>query len=262
VDNFEWYIYPLVIAAGFGAGFINTLAGSGSLITLSLMLFMGIPANVANGTNRVGVLFQGLTSVEGFRRKKALDMRRGLILSIPATIGSVVGAQIAVDLNEAVMDRTIGVLMLVMLIVILVQPNRWLKGRPEAIKERPGAIELLVLFLIGIYGGFIQAGVGIFLLAGLVLGIGYGLVNANALKVLIVFVFTIFALIVFVINGQVLWGIGILLAIGNALGGWVAAHMAVERGAGFVRWVLILVVAVAAIRQLGLFDLIGRIFAG
>jgi len=119
-----------------------------------------------------------------------------------------------------------------------------------------------VLFLIGIYGGFIQAGVGIFLLAGLVLGIGYGLVNANALKVLIVFVFTIFALIVFVINGQVLWGIGILLAIGNALGGWVAAHMAVERGAGFVRWVLILVVAVAAIRQLGLFDLIGRIFAG
>jgi len=260
VDNIEWYLYPLVVLAGFGAGFVNTLAGSGSLITLSLMLFMGIPANVANGTNRVGVLFQGLTSVEGFRRRKALDMRRGLILSIPATIGSVVGALIAVDLNETVMNRTIGVLMLVMLVVILVRPNRWLRTHSESIKDRPGPLEWVILFACGVYGGFIQAGVGIFLLAGLVLGVGYGLVNANGLKVFIVFVFTIFALIVFVINDQVLWGVGILLAIGNALGGWVAAHMAVDRGAEFVRWVLIVVVAVAASRQLGLLDLILGLF--
>ena len=260
MENIEWYMYPLIVIAGFGAGFINTLAGSGSLITISLMLFMGIPAHLANGTNRVGVLFQTLTSTLSFRQEKALDMRGGLILSIPASIGSILGAQIAVDLNETVLDRTIGVLMLAMLVVILVRPNRWLQGRTEEIQEKPGIKQILVMFIIGIYGGFIQAGVGIFLLAGLVLSVGYGLVSANAVKTLIVLVFTAFALAVFIINDQVLWGIGLLLALGNALGGWAAAKMAVKQGAGFVRWLLIIVVFIAAMRQLGVFDLIGGLF--
>jgi len=118
----------------------------------------------------------------------------------------------------------------------------------------------VLFFAIGIYGGFIQAGVGIFLLAGLVLSVGYNLVWANAVKVLIILCFTIFALIVFVLNQQVWWGIGFLLAIGNAVGGWLAARMAVERGAVFVRWLLIAVVAISAAQLLGLFDALIRLF--
>ncbi len=256
----EWYIYPAVIAAGFGAGFINTLAGSGSLITLPLLIFIGLPANVANGTNRVGVLLQSLTAVDSFRRQQVLDLRGGLMLSVPATAGAVIGAQIAVNLNEQMMRLTIGALMVAMLIVIMVRPKRWLEGRPEAIQQRPGWGQIVIFFFIGVYGGFIQAGVGIFLLAGLVLGVGYDLVRANAVKVLIVLCFTLFALVIFVLNGQVWWGIGLLLAIGNAAGGWVAAHMAVERGAAFIRWLLIAVVAVSAAKLLGLFDLAARLF--
>jgi uncharacterized membrane protein YfcA len=109
------------------------------------------------------------------------------------------------------------------------------------------------------YGGFLQAGVGIFLLAGLVLGIGYDLVRANAVKVLIILAFTISSLIVFMLNGQVLWGIGLLLAVGNSLGAWAAARIAVERGANFVRWLLIVVVAVSAADLLGIFDRIGQL---
>ncbi len=255
-----WYIFVAVIAAGFGAGFINTLAGSGSLITLPLLIFLGLPANVANGTNRVGVLFQNLVSVGSFRQHNMLDTQGGLILSLPAIVGSIIGAQIAVNLDEQLMRRTIGALMVVMLFVILVRPSRWLLGRPEALQQRPGLWQLILFFGIGIYGGFIQAGVGIFLLAGLVLSIGYDLVRANAVKVLIILLFTISALAVFVINQQVWWGMGLLLAIGNALGGWVAARMAVQQGATFVRWLLIAVIAVSAAQLLGIFDRVARLF--
>lgn len=255
----DWYIFPLVVLAGFGCGFINTLAGSGSLITLPLLIFMGIPANVANGTNRVGILLQNLVAVGSFRKQKVLDFRTGIMLALPAAVGSVFGAQIAVNLDEQMLRRTIGVLMAVMLVLILVRPKRWLEGHAGGV-ERPGWLKMSVFFFIGAYGGFIQAGVGIFLLAGLVLAVGYDLVWANAIKVLIILVFTIIALVIFTINSQVRWDLGVLLAVGNAFGGWIAARMAVERGAVFVRWLLILVVAVSAFKLLGIYDLILNLF--
>ena len=144
-----WYIYLAVLAAGFGAGFINTLAGSGSLITLPLLIFLGIPANVANGTNRVGVLFQNIVSTESFRRREVLDMRGSLILSAPAVIGSLIGAQIAVDLNEKVMEQAIGVLMVIMLLVIVLRPNRWLQGELKKMGERPSIVQLVLFFFSG-----------------------------------------------------------------------------------------------------------------
>jgi len=256
----EWYIYLLVIAAGFGAGFINTLAGSGSLITLPLLIFLGLPANVANGTNRVAILMQTVVAVGKFRSDKALDVRKGLLLAVPAIVGGVIGAQIAVNLNEHVMRQVIGGLMVVMLAVVLIRPKRWLVGRPEMMDRNPGWIQWLVFFGIGLYGGFIQAGVGIFLLAGLVLGAGFELVRANAVKNLIVMCFTLFALIVFIINDQVVWLVGIVLALGNMLGAWVAARLAVQKGAGFVRWILIAVIVVSAFSLLGVRDLLGRLF--
>ncbi|MCP4421505.1 MAG: sulfite exporter TauE/SafE family protein [Chloroflexi bacterium] len=254
-----WYIYLAVLAAGFAAGFINTLAGSGSLITLPLLIFLGIPATVANGTNRVGVLFQNIVSVASFRRQQVLDVRGGLILSLPAIIGSIIGANIAVGLDETLMRQAIGVLMVIMLGIILLRPKRWLQGELEKMEKRPSFLQLVIFFFIGMYGGFLQAGVGIFLLAGLVLGIGYDLVRANAVKVLIVLAFTISALIVFMLNDQVLWGMGLLLAVGNSLGAWAAARMAVERGANFVRWLLIGVVTISAANLLGVFHWIGQL---
>jgi uncharacterized membrane protein YfcA len=246
----DWYLYPIVVAAGFLAGFINTLAGSGSLVTLPLLIFAGLPANVANGTNRVAILLQNVVGVASFRSQKVLDTRRGLLLAAPAIVGAVAGAQIAVNLDETAMRRAIGVLMVVMLVVVWVRPKRWLEGKPGG-PGRVGWREAAIFFAIGVYGGFIQAGVGIFLLAGLVLGAGYDLVRANAVKLLIVLCFTVFALAVFVLNGQVQWGVGLVLAAGNMLGAWVAARVAVRRGAGFVRWLLIAVIVVSAAMLLG-----------
>jgi hypothetical protein len=144
------------------------------------------------------------------------------------------------------MRRVIGGLMVIMLLVILIRPKRWLEGRPEFTRRRPGWLQTLIFFAIGLYGGFIQAGVGLFLLAGLVLSAGYALVRANAVKLLIVLCFTVFALAIFVINDQVRWGIGLILAVGHMLGAWVAVHTAAQRGARFVRWLLIAVIIVSA----------------
>ncbi len=253
-----WYLYLAVIAAGFAAGFINTLAGSGSLITLPLLIYLGLPANIANGTNRVAIVLQNVVGVSSFHRQQVLDWRGGLVLSLPAIVGSVIGAQIAVNLDEAMMRRSIGALMICMLIVILVRPQRWIEGQPEA--KRSSWKQWLIFFCIGLYGGFIQAGVGIFLLAGLVLSAGYDLVRANAVKVLIILYFTLSALVVFVVNGQVEWGVGIIMAVGSMLGAWVGARVAVERGAVFVRWLLIAVVLVSAADLLGVFDLVRQLF--
>ena len=253
----EWYLYPAVVGAGFLCGFINTLAGSGSLITLPLLIFLGLPANVANGTNRVAIMLQNVVGVSSFKKQGVLDVRGGIMLAIPAVIGAILGAQIAVNLDQETMRRVIGALMVIMLVVVLVRPRRWLEGRSGDRQNR--WLQVAIFFAIGVYGGFIQAGVGIFLLAGLVLGAGYDLVRANAVKVLIILAFTVFALVVFVINGQVRWSVGLILAVGNMLGAWVAARMAVKRGAKFVRWLLIGVLVISAIVLLGVSDLIARL---
>jgi uncharacterized membrane protein YfcA len=245
----NYLLLAAVPVVGFIAGFINTLAGSGSLITLPVLILLGLPANVANGTNRVGVLLQNIVAVATFRRGGTLEFGGSLKLAIPAILGSVLGASLAVDLDEAMLNRTIGVLMLVMLAVILLRPRRWLEAHTSDTAAHY-AVQAPIFFVIGAYGGFIQAGVGIFLLAGLVLASGYNLVGANAIKNFIVLLFTLAALAVFVINDQVRWGLGLLLAVGNAGGAWVAARMAVARGAPFVRYALIAILLLASIALL------------
>jgi uncharacterized membrane protein YfcA len=239
-----------VPAVGLVAGFINTLAGSGSLVTLPMLILLGLPANVANGTNRVGVLVQGLVSVATFKRRGALDLGGSLRLLLPAIAGAAAGAELAVDLDEVMLRRVIGALMLVMLGVLLWRPQRFIASHA---REKPASIWIVapLFFFVGLYGGFIQAGVGILLLASLVLAAGQDLVRSNAVKNLIVLVFTVPALIVFVVNDQVDWVLGALLAIGNGVGAWAGAHLAVEKGAKFVRWVLIVILALSSAALIG-----------
>jgi hypothetical protein len=250
----EWYVYPLIVVAGFSAGMINTIAGSGSLITLPLLILLGLPANVANGTNRVGILLQNVVGASSYQRMGVLDGRGAIWLSGSAILGALLGAQIAVDLDEALLRRTIGGVMVLMLMVVLLRPERWLKGVMEKLEKPPTIGQHAAMFVIGVYGGFIQAGVGAFLLGALVLIVGYDLVRANAVKVVVVLIFTVFALAVFVRNGQVNWGIGLLLASGNMLGAWVAARMAVEKGAQWVRRILIATIAISSAYLLGVVD--------
>ncbi|MCH7658573.1 MAG: sulfite exporter TauE/SafE family protein [Bacteroidetes bacterium] len=256
----EWYIYFAVIFVGFVAGFINTLAGSGSLLTLPLLIFLGLPANVANGTNRIALLLQNIVGVSTFKKQKVFEFKEGYRLAIPAILGSVIGAQLAVGFNEDMMRKTIGGLLLFMFFIILYKPEKWIKGKVGKIIGKPTLLQIIIFFFIGIYGGFIQAGVGFFLLAGLVLGAGADLVKANALKVFIVLAYTIFALTIFMINHQVNYEIGLVLAVGNMAGAFIAAKFAMNWGAKFVRYVLLVVVIISSAKLLGLFEYISRLF--
>ncbi len=251
----EWYLVLAVIGVGIIAGFINTVAGSGSLLTLPLLMFLGLPANVANGTNRIGILLHNIVGTVTFRQHKMLNFREGLRIGIPATFGSLIGAQIAINLNEAVMTKTIGGLLVIMFFLILLNPDRWIKSR-EGHPPVSRWIQIIIFFLIGIYGGFIQAGVGFFLLAGLVLGAGFDLVKANALKVFIVLLYTPFALLIFIFNDQVNYKLGLILAVGNMIGAFLGAKYAVKVGARAVSYFVLVALALASLQLFGVFDLI------
>jgi len=239
-----------VPAVGLIAGFINTLAGSGSLVTLPVLILLGLPAGVANGTNRVGILIQNVVAVTTFHKRGRLRTEGTARLIVPAVLGAIVGAALAVDLDEAMLNRTIGILLLIMLAVVVLRPRRWIETRADG-QAAPYWVQAVAFFAVGLYGGFIQAGVGFFLISSLVLAGGYDLVGASGVKNFIVLAFTVAALIVFVINDQVRWGLGLLLACGNALGAYIAAHLAVRKGATFIRYVLIVMLLLASVAMLG-----------
>lgn len=246
----SWEHILLIVAVGILTGFINTLSGSGSLISLPMLMFIGLPPHVANGTNRVGILFQNIVSTGNYHRKGVLDAGMGLDVAIPAIIGSIVGAQVVSEMSARAVEVSVAVVLLLMLIPLWFKPKQWLEGKDMSDVAYSKPLRWLIFFLIGIYGGFIQAGVGIFLLSALVLNAGYDLVKANALKVFINLIFTPFALGVFLWHGHVDWGVGLVLAVGNAIGAWFASQWSIAWGPAFVRYVLAVVIVGSGIKLL------------
>jgi uncharacterized membrane protein YfcA len=257
----EWYFYPILIIAGILAGFINTLAGSGSLITLPLLMFMGMPANVANATNRIGIFLQSAVGAASFHQQKVFDYKEGLWFAAPATVGSLVGALAAVNLNTDIMEKIIGGLLLFMFFMVLYKPENWIKEKAGKIEGRPKTWQLFIFFLIGLYGGFIQAGVGFILLAGLVLGAGVNLTKANALKVFIVFIYTSVALAVFILNNQISYLAGLILASGSMIGAYIATRVAIKNGPRVVRIILLVILLISALKYVGALDLVISLFS-
>ena len=249
----EWYMILALIGTGVAAGFINTTAGGGSMLTIPLLMFIGLPANVANGTNRIAILLQNIIGVQTFRKKKVLDLKVDYKLAIPAIIGSIIGALVAVDMNVELLKKFIAGLMVLMLLIVVLKPDVWVKERAGSTMAKPTVLQYVIFFFIGLYGGFIQMGVGFFLLAGLVLGCGQNLVRANAIKVFVVLVYTVFSLGIFIFHGQVDILAGLILAAGNMFGAWLGANFAVKGGAKYIRYVLIFAIIIVILNLFGVF---------
>ena len=249
-----WGEIAVLVVAGLLVGFINTLAGGGSIISLSILMMLGLPPTLANGTNRIAITIQTLTATTSFRQQKILPLRKAIYLSIPAILGSLLGSWIAVDIREDIFEYAIGVIMLVMLIFILYKPQKYIYGRSNIVEKPLNWKVYIVFFLIGIYGGFIHMGVGYFLLASIVLGAGFDLVKANAVKVFIVLAYAPFTLLIFLYYGQINWTYGLILSIGNVIGAIVASRMAVKKGVGFVKWVIVVVIIITAGDMFGLYS--------
>lgn len=238
----------ITILLGVAAGFINTFAGGGSMLVVPFLIFIGLPANVANATNRIAILLQNVVSVSSFKQKKILDFKTDYKLLIPVTLGSIVGALIAVDIDEAIFKKVIAGLLVIMFFMLLLNPDAWVKANADKAKMKQPWLRNLIFFFIGIYGGFIQIGIGFFLLAGLVLGCGYDLLKANAVKLFIVLFYTIIALAIFIYNDLVDFKVGLILACGNMLGAWLGVRFSVKWGAKYIRYFLLVILVIVAIR--------------
>ena len=246
----ELTTWIILACGGLVAGVINTLAGGGSLLTVPLLVFMGLPATTANGTNRIGVLFQNLVSTMRFRKEGFDGLQGAMPIFVPIIVGSLLGATIASRMSAEIFKQVFGVAMVALLIPILRTSRR---PDPEKVLEpRSKFVNLIIFFGIGLYGGAIQAGVGLFLIAALARS-GLDLVRANAIKVLVIGALTLVAVPVFIAHGQVDWTFASALVVGFALGGELGARAAIKGGERLIRPVLVVSVLVMAGRMLSLY---------
>lgn len=229
----------LLAAMGFLAGGINTIAGGGSNLTLPVLMLLGLPADVANGTNRVAVALQCVVGVHGFKKYDRLDVPAIMPIIVPTLLGGILGSFAAALMPTVALKPILLGTIITMSIVILVRPGFIAPpdGTPvRSVSDSTGA--WWTLFLAGIYGGFVQAGVGFILLAALAGGLRYDLVRANALKMVCSLGFTLVALVIFIYFDQVRWVPGLILAVGTMIGSWLTVKFAVHAKQSTIKWFL------------------------
>jgi uncharacterized membrane protein YfcA len=246
--------YIAGISIGVLAGFINVFAGGGSLLTLPFLMFLGLPANIANGTNRIALLMQNIVATSSFKQLKVFKFKEGIYLTLPAIAGAIPGALLAANIDKVFLEKFIGVLLIIMFVFILVKPERWIKQRSSK-KTKIGILQIITFFFIGLYGGFIQAGIGFFLITSLVFVAGADLIKANALKLFIVLIYNSFALMVFILNGQVDFKFGLIVGIGNMLGAFIGTRVAVKYGPKLARIILMIGLLFASLKIFGVISI-------
>lgn len=236
----------ILIGVGALVGFINTVAGGATALSYMLFMSMGMPANEANGTTRLGVTLQFLTSSIIYNKKGYLDLKKATIVGVPVVLGSIGGAQVASVINVQAFEVALAFALLIMLFLMFYDSKKFLQEQPDKLFRKIDWKIWLIYLVIGFYGGFTHIGVGIFILIASVLLLGYGLQRANAIKQYTVLLYTPIALLIFALHGQVHWGIAAIYAVGNVTGAMVATKVAISWGANFIRWLLAVVIFVFA----------------
>lgn len=275
----EFTQIALILGVGVIAGFVNVVGGGASLISLPVLIFMGLPSAVANGTNRVALMVQSIVAIGYFRNKGYFYPKLSAIMGVPALIGSIVGAKFAISLSDAMFNRVLAIIMLMVLVIIIVRPEKHLlskgkKASDGAAKEETGVSESeqqdseklsrtqllvasVVFFALGFYGGFIQAGIGFLIIIALTLITGMSLVKVNSLKVTITLIYMSTSMLVFILSGKVDWALGITLAIGNGIGAYFGGMFSVAGGDKWIRMFLVVSVSLMAAKLLGVHKLFG-----
>jgi hypothetical protein len=225
----------LLLVAGIAAGYINVMAGGGSLLTVPFMVFLGLPGPVANGTNRIAILAQSVTAIWVFFRKGLTDLKLSLTLALFTLPGAVVGAYLGVRLDGIWFNRLLAAIMLTIMMLML------FKRKPPVIEEvavvAPWRVWLthVLMLVVGFYGGLIQVGVGFVIMPILHRVLGLDLLRVNMHKVFIVLPFTLVSLAVFASNVELELRAGIILALGMGAGGWLSTHLMIRRGERLIK---------------------------
>lgn len=240
----------LLAVLGAVAGFINVMAAGGSMLTLPAMVLMGMDGPLANGTNRIAILTQNIAASAGFFRKGIRNLRLSLSLGLSAVPGALLGAHYGARFDGVWFNRVLAAVMITVLALMLAKNGQSRSG-PAAAALKISTPRMLAAHLLmavaGLYGGFLQAGVGFIVMAILHRVLRLDLVLVNMHKGVIIGIFSLAALGVFAREGAVHWQAGAVLAAGHALGGWIGAHVAIQRGEGLIRkFVVVTIIAMAA----------------
>lgn len=238
-------IIVMLVLSGVVVGVINTLAGGGAIISMTLFMVLGLPIGVANGTNRIAVVMQNLTSTLAFLRKRMLDIKSGLKLSAPAIVGNIIGSLVATQISDLVFKICMAVVLTIVLVYMIFDQTQHTTrihgGHPLALRWW----HYLWFLLIGFYGGYIYIGLGYVVLAVTIWSMDLDIITANVVKGFIIFVATPFSLIIFMLNGQVDYLYGLWHGVGNVIGAVLASHFAMAWGVKFVKWFTFAIVIVS-----------------
>ena len=243
----EYLEIPIIILVGFIAAFLNTVGGGGSLFTVPMLTFLGLPITSANATNRVALLVQNFFAVAGFRSKNvALPWPYSLYLGLVTMAGGVIGALMASRIRDELFNKIFAGVMIVAVFLIIFNPKK--STGPEKLSAKSQVIGTICFFFLGIYGGFVQAGIGFLVLAVLNLVNNLDLVTSNYVKVFSAIVYTGASVIVFALENKIDWTTGGILSIGMAAGGWFASRWSVDKGEIWIKRVMIVTIIILAVK--------------
>jgi len=236
----EYWQISVLIIVGIFAGWLNVMAGGGSLLTVPAMLFMDISAPIANGTNRIAILAQNITAFIAFYRKGYSDIKLSLSLSFFATLGAIAGARIGVQLEGVWFNRILVIVLLLVLFFMLTDNQKSRKSPLISQKQKPKNQVLghFLMIFAGFWGGLIQIGVGFVFMPILYRVMGFDLIHVNMYKITIILFYTLVALFIFASQLELMWWVGLGLAIGNSIGGWLGAHSTIHKGEQWIKTVL------------------------
>ncbi len=244
----DWINALLILGTGLIAGFANTVAGGGSLLSLPVLIFLGLPPVMANATNRVAILFQNAFAVRGFQSKGVNAFPYAYWLSGSALVGAVVGAKLVVEIDGELFNKILAVVMIAVIAVTVFKPLKSVDSSGEKLSPRAQVIGTIAFFFVGVYGGFIQAGVGFLVIAVLSSINNFSLVKTNSAKVFVIMIYSVAALAVFIYEDVIHWTYGLVLAVGNSAGGWFGSRWQVDKGDQYVRIFLIVAVSIMAVK--------------
>ena len=236
----------LLFLAGFGAGFVDSIAGGGGIITLPALLASGIPPHFALGTNKLQSSFGSFTATVNYAKRGLYEPKKVLEGVFFTFVGAALGAYIVKFFSAGFLTNFIIVMLIVLFIFTLFNKNLGLKTKARRMK--PLVFYTLFGLAIGFYDGFFGPGTGSFWTIALVLLLGLDLKAATAQTKIFNFTSNIVSLIVFVISGVVLLKVGIIMGVGQIIGAYSGSTLVAKKEVIFVRYIFLIVVAATIVK--------------
>jgi len=244
----EYWNLLLLFGIGIVVGFINVNAGGGSSLTLPMLIFLGLDGALANGTNRVAIFVQNIFAVASFRKREFHEFKLSGKLSLFTLPGVIIGAILATKISGVLFERILGVVLLFIVLSMFLTRN-YTKGNRDQ-KKQTNWLIYPALFGIGFYGGFLQVGVGFLCMAALYHLLKLDLIRVNMHKVFIILIYTVPAILIFLMTGNINWEFGLSLAAGSGIGAWFGARASVQGGEKLIRSILAVAILIMALKLL------------